>query len=158
MIAIALACNPKVLIADEPTTAVDVTIQAQILELMRELQGELGTAILLISHNLGIIAEMANHVAIMYAGKIVEEANVHNLFKNAQHPYTKGLLSSIPTVSEGSQRRRLQEIPGVVPDLYALPRGCSFFDRCPEAEKRCQLDEPELRAVGDSHLVRCWRC
>jgi oligopeptide/dipeptide ABC transporter ATP-binding protein len=158
MIAMALACNPKVLIADEPTTALDVTIQAQILDLMRKLQEDLGTAILLISHNLGIIAEMANQVAIMYAGKIVEEADVYTIFKKPQHPYTKGLLHSIPTISQGTERQRLQEIPGVVPDLHSLPKGCSFFDRCPEAEKICQSKMPELRSLGNNHLVRCWKC
>jgi peptide/nickel transport system ATP-binding protein/oligopeptide transport system ATP-binding protein len=158
MIAIALACNPKILIADEPTTALDVTIQAQILDLMKELQKNLGTAIMLISHNLGIIAEMASHVAIMYAGKIVEEADVYTIFKKPQHPYTKGLLQSIPIISQEAERQRLQEIPGVVPDLYALSEGCSFLDRCSEPEKICQSKMPELRSIENNHLVRCWKC
>jgi oligopeptide/dipeptide ABC transporter ATP-binding protein len=158
MIAMALACNPKVLIADEPTTALDVTIQAQILDLMKRLQEELGTAILLITHNLGIIAEMANHVAVMYAGKVVEKADMPSIFKNPLHPYTRGLMMSIPIITRNNQRERLREIPGVVPDLHRLPKGCTFFERCPEAEKRCQQEEPELRPVEDEHLVKCWRC
>jgi len=158
MIAIALACNPKVLIADEPTTALDVTIQAQILDLMRNLQKKLGTTILLITHDLGVIAEMADQVAVMYAGKIIEEADVLSIFKNPRHPYTQGLLKSIPVIKESTEKSRLHEIPGVVPDLASLGQGCSFFERCPVAEKRCQLEEPQLRPVQSRHLVRCWKC
>ncbi len=158
MIAISLACNPKVLIADEPTTALDVTVQAQILDLMRKLQKDLGTAIMLISHDLAIIAEMANQVAIMYAGKIVEESDVLTIFQNPQHPYTKGLLDSIPTIHYRTQRQRLHEIPGIVPDLKSLPKGCSFFDRCSEAENKCCSTIQELRSLGNNHIVRCWKC
>jgi len=125
---------------------------------MRKLQQDFGTAIMLISHDLGIIAEMVNQVAIMYAGKIVEECDVYTIFKNPQHPYTKGLIRSIPTISHRSQRQRLQEIPGIVPDLHSLPKGCSFFDRCPEAEKKCRSTIQDLRSIGDNHIVRCWKC
>ncbi len=156
MIALALACSPKILIADEPTTALDVTIQAQILELMMSLQKELGTAILLITHDLGIIAETANRVAVMYAGKIVEEADVITIFKDPLHPYTRGLLRSVPRIDYTDQRSRLEEIPGMVPDLSRLPEGCSFFERCPMSDKRCRPQGPELRPVRGGHLVRCW--
>jgi peptide/nickel transport system ATP-binding protein len=156
MIAMALACNPKVLIADEPTTALDVTIQAQILDLMMGLQDELGTTILLITHDLGIIAETAKRVAVMYAGKIVEETDVTTLFREPLHPYTQGLLRSVTRIDMAGERKRLAEIPGVVPDLYCLPKGCTFFERCPAGKKMCQLEEPELRPVRDGHFVRCW--
>jgi oligopeptide/dipeptide ABC transporter ATP-binding protein len=156
MIAMALACNPKVIIADEPTTALDVTIQAQILDLMMSLQKDLGTAILLITHDLGVIAETANRVAVMYAGKIVEEADVITIFKNPLHPYTKGLLRSVPRIDKTGQRNRLEEIPGVVPDLSRLPIGCNFFERCPVSMESCQLEEPDLRPIQDNHLIRCW--
>jgi peptide/nickel transport system ATP-binding protein/oligopeptide transport system ATP-binding protein len=156
MIALAIGCSPKVLIADEPTTALDVTTQAQILELMMGLQKELGTAILLITHDLGIIAETANRVAVMYAGKIVEEADVITIFKDPLHPYTRGLLKSVPRIDKTDQRSRLEEIPGVVPDLSRLPEGCSFFERCNMRDKRCRPQEPELRPAGEGHLVRCW--
>jgi oligopeptide/dipeptide ABC transporter ATP-binding protein len=156
MIAMALACNPKVLIADEPTTALDVTIQAQILDLMMGLQAELGTTILLITHDLGIIAETAKRVAVMYAGKIVEETDVMTLFKEPLHPYTRGLLRSVTRIDMAGERHRLAEIPGVVPDLYGLPQGCTFFERCPAGKKTCQLEEPELRPVREGHFVRCW--
>ncbi len=156
MIAMALACNPKVLIADEPTTALDVTIQAQILDLMMGLQDELGTTILLITHDLGIIAETAKRVAVMYAGKIVEESDVTTLFREPLHPYTQGLLRSVTRIDMAGERHRLAEIPGVVPDLYGLPKGCTFFERCPAGKKTCQLEEPELRPVREGHFVRCW--
>jgi peptide/nickel transport system ATP-binding protein len=156
MIAMALACNPKVLIADEPTTALDVTIQAQILDLMMGLQDELGTTILLITHDLGIIAETAKRVAVMYAGKIVEESDVTTLFREPLHPYTQGLLRSVTRIDMAGERHRLAEIPGVVPDLYSLPKGCTFFERCPAGKKTCQLEEPELRPVREGHFVRCW--
>ena len=156
MIAMALACNPKVLIADEPTTALDVTIQAQILDLMMALQAELGTTILLITHDLGIIAETAKRVAVMYAGKIVEETDVRTLFKEPLHPYTQGLLRSVTRIDMAGERKRLAEIPGVVPDLHSLPKGCTFFERCPAGKKACQLEEPELRPVRQGHFVRCW--
>jgi len=156
MIAMAIACDPKVLIADEPTTALDVTIQAQILDLMMSLQEELGTTILLITHDLGVIAETAKRVAVMYAGKIVEEADVITIFEDPLHPYTQGLLRSVPRINMASEQSRLEEIPGVVPDLYRLPKGCAFFERCPAGSERCQHEEPELQPVGDGHWVRCW--
>jgi oligopeptide/dipeptide ABC transporter ATP-binding protein len=156
MIAIAIACDPKVLIADEPTTALDVTIQAQILDLMMGLQEELGTAILLITHDLGVIAEAAKRVAVMYAGKIVEEADVITIFKDPLHPYTKGLIRSVPRIDMAGEQSRLVEIPGVVPNLYYLPKGCAFFERCPVGSKQCQQEEPKLLSVGDGHWVRCW--
>ena len=158
MIAISLACNPKILIADEPTTALDVTVQAQILFLMRKLQKELGTAIILISHDLGVIAEMADQVAIMYAGKIVEKSDVGTIFRNPEHPYTKGLINSIPTISQKNLRKRLHEIPGIVPELHSLPKGCNFIDRCSKAEEECRRKDQKLRTVKNNHLVRCWKC
>ena len=157
MIAMALACNPKVLIADEPTTALDVTIQAQILELMNRLQAELGAGILLITHDLGVIAETAQRVAVMYAGRIVEEADVKTIFKNPVHPYTQGLLQSIPRIDEEDRPLRLSEIPGRVPNLCFLPRGCAFYDRCPIHIARCRAERPELLPVGEGHLAACWR-
>lgn len=156
MIAIAIACDPKVIIADEPTTALDVTIQAQILDLMMGLQEELGTAILLITHDLGVIAEAAKRVAVMYAGKIVEEADVITIFKDPLHPYTEGLIRSVPRIDMAGEQSRLEEIPGVVPNLYHLPKGCAFFERCPARSKQCQQEEPKLLSVGDGHWVRCW--
>jgi oligopeptide/dipeptide ABC transporter ATP-binding protein len=157
MIAMALACNPKVLIADEPTTALDVTIQAQILEIMNQLQADLGASILLITHDLGVIAETADRVAVMYAGRIVEEADVKTIFKNPLHPYTQGLLQSIPRIDEDQRPRRLSEIPGRVPNLCFLPRGCAFFDRCPVGMEQCRAERPELQPVKDEHSVSCWR-
>ena len=156
MIALALACNPKVLIADEPTTALDVTIQAQILELMMDLRENLGTSILLITHDLGVIAETAHRVAVMYAGKIVEESDVATIFKNPLHPYTQGLMKSIPRIDESGSSRRLAEVPGMVPNLYNLPPGCSFFDRCPVGIEKCRATNPRLVAVDGDHSVRCW--
>ena len=156
MIALALACNPKVLIADEPTTALDVTIQAQILELMIDLRENLGTSILLITHDLGVIAETAHRVAVMYAGKIVEEADVATIFKNPLHPYTLGLMKSVPRIDESGRTRRLAEIPGLVPNLYNLPPGCSFFDRCPVGSEKCRTADARLFAVDAGHSVRCW--
>jgi peptide/nickel transport system ATP-binding protein len=156
MIAIALACNPKVLIADEPTTALDVTIQAQILDLMMGLQSDLGTSILLITHDMGVIAEAANRVAVMYAGRIVEKADVRRIFKDPLHPYTRGLLRCIPRIDEENRPRRLAEISGRVPNLNALPPGCPFADRCPVKEDRCEEQAPELQPAGDDHWVSCW--
>jgi oligopeptide/dipeptide ABC transporter ATP-binding protein len=157
MIAMALACKPKVLIADEPTTALDVTIQAQILDLMNQLQTDLGASILLITHDLGVIAETADRVAVMYAGRIVEEAGVKTIFKNPAHPYTQGLLKSIPRIDEEQRPRRLSEIPGRVPNLCFLPRGCAFFDRCPVGIEQCRAERPQLTPIADGHLVSCWR-
>jgi peptide/nickel transport system ATP-binding protein len=154
MIAMALVNEPALLIADEPTTALDVTIQAQILDLMRDLQVRLGTAIVLITHDLGVIAETAQDVAVMYAGKVVERADVVTLFDDAQHPYTLGLLASIPRLD--ATRDRLQTIEGVVPPPHAMPEGCRFAPRCPLADGRCRKKEPPLRQVGADHAVACW--
>jgi peptide/nickel transport system ATP-binding protein/oligopeptide transport system ATP-binding protein len=156
MIALALACDPQVLIADEPTTALDVTIQAQILELMMDLRENLGTSMLLITHDLGVIAETAHRVAVMYAGKIVEEADVATIFKNPLHPYTRGLMKSVPRIDESGSTRRLAEVPGMVPNLYNLPPGCSFLDRCPVGIEKCRSTNAKLLAVNGDHSVRCW--
>jgi peptide/nickel transport system ATP-binding protein len=151
MIAIALACDPKILIADEPTTALDVTIQAGILDLMRELRERLGTAIILVTHNLGVVADIADRVVVMYAGRKVEDAEVHELFASPQHPYTIGLLGALPR--RGA--RRLQEIPGRVPSLTVLPDECTFAPRCPRATEQCVAREPPLASVRAQHLVAC---
>jgi oligopeptide/dipeptide ABC transporter ATP-binding protein len=155
MIAMALACNPKLLIADEPTTALDVTIQAQILELMRLLRAELGTAIILITHDLGVIAELADDVAVMYAGKVVERCPVGRLFSEPQHPYTVGLLGSIPRLH--LEQERLSAIEGIVPDAAAFPPGCRFHPRCPFAVDQCRRENPPLKEVLADHFVACWR-
>ncbi len=154
MIAMALACRPKLLICDEPTTALDVTIQAQILELLRTLREETGTAIILITHDLGVVAELADDVAVMYAGRIVERASAARLFAEPQHPYTIGLLGSIPRLHR--QRRRLAAIEGQVPGGAARFEGCRFRPRCPFAVERCR-EEPSLAKVGAAHLAACWR-
>lgn len=158
MIAMALACEPQLLIADEPTTALDVTIQAQILDLIRDLQAGSGTAVILITHDLGVIAEMADRVAVMYAGEIVEEADVVDLFADPKHPYTQGLLGSTPIL--GRETDSLTTIPGVVPSLVDLPAGCRFADRCVarlENElERCIVEKPELIQVGERRRVSCW--
>jgi peptide/nickel transport system ATP-binding protein len=159
MIAIALACEPKILIADEPTTALDVTIQAQILDLIIELKERLGTAVMMISHNLGVIAETAQRAMVMYAGHKVEEAPIHDLFRSPRHPYTVGLLASIPRV--GSSRSAastgdLYEIRGMVPSLRDRPAGCPFEPRCGSATKRCAVEMPPLDDLGGSHSVSCW--
>jgi peptide/nickel transport system ATP-binding protein len=160
MIAMALSCNPKVLIADEPTTALDVTIQAQILDLMLELQEKLGTAIVMITHDLGVIAEVARRVVVMYAGKKVEEAAVEELFEHPRHPYTRGLLASIPrldaVVAQSGARSRLQEIKGMVPSLHHLPKGCLFEPRCPFATDQCREEYPPLLEQRPGHLAACW--
>ena len=160
MIAMALSCNPKVLIADEPTTALDVTIQAQILELMRELQETYGTAIVLITHDMGVVAENADRVVVMYAGRKVEEAPAADLFDNPGHPYTKGLLGSIPHLDTAAQsngvRARLNEIKGMVPSLFDLPPGCSFAPRCGFATDRCRGEAPVLQEQRPGHWVACW--
>ena len=155
MIAMALACGPRLLIADEPTTALDVTIQAQILDLLRRLREETGTAIVLITHDLGVIAELADDVVVMYAGQIVERAPVKRLFEAAQHPYTIGLLGAIPDLDR--RRARLATIEGTVPDLSAALVGCRFAPRCPFAEPRCRAEAPTLRAVEPGHEAACWR-
>ena len=158
MIAMALACNPEILIADEPTTALDVTIQAQILELMMKLQEDFDTAIMMITHDLGVIAEIAKRVVVMYAGKVVEEGSTQAIFEDPKHPYTRGLLKSIPKLGERAihGRRRLQEIAGIVPSLYELPAGCRFLPRCPHAMEICRQEVPELIDQGDRHSVRCY--
>ncbi|MEW5867383.1 MAG: ABC transporter ATP-binding protein [Bacillota bacterium] len=155
MIAMALSCNPRLLIADEPTTALDVTIQAQILDLMLKLKQDLGTAIMLITHDLGVIAETVNKVVVMYAGKIVESADVVSIFKRPEHPYTLGLLGSIPKVNE--DRERLQVIEGVVPNPFNMPSGCRFHPRCSFVRDICKEEEPGLVDVEDGHQVRCWK-
>jgi oligopeptide/dipeptide ABC transporter ATP-binding protein len=155
MIAMALACNPKLLIADEPTTALDVTIQAQILELMRALREELGTAIILITHDLGVIAELADDVIVMYAGQVVERCAVPRLFAEPQHPYTIGLLGSIPRLD--LEQERLAAIEGFVPDAAAMPAGCRFHPRCPFSVDRCREESPELKEILSGHFVACWR-
>jgi peptide/nickel transport system ATP-binding protein len=162
MIAMALACNPKVLVADEPTTALDVTIQAQFLTIILELQKKLGTAVILITHDLGVVAETAQRVIVMYAGRKVEEASVDDLFAHPQHPYTRGLMASIPRLAvmlgEGeSAPGRLQEIPGMVPALSDLPPGCVFAPRCAHAEDRCRAAFPTYEEKRPGHWAACWR-
>jgi peptide/nickel transport system ATP-binding protein len=159
MIAMALACRPALLIADEPTTALDVTIQAQILALMLDLQKELGMGLILITHDLGVVAQTAQRVIVMYAGKKVEEADVETLFANPRHPYTRGLMASIPAVpSSGTNAEaRLVEIPGMVPSLTRLPKGCAFAPRCSLAVARCHQEYPPLQDWGAGHLAACWR-
>ena len=154
MIAMALSCNPSLLIADEPTTALDVTIQAQILELMKELKQKIGMALLLITHDLGVVAEQADEVAIMYAGKIVERTNTKVIFARPFHPYTVGLLNSLPGAT-GQKKKRLDAIPGVVPNPLNLPSGCRFRDRCPRAAELCAQTEPPLVEKEPGHAVAC---
>ncbi len=154
MIAMALSCNPRLLIADEPTTALDVTIQAQILDLMNQLQEELSTSILLITHDLGVVAETAKKVVVMYMGKIVEKATVGEIFSNPRHPYTIGLLRSTPKLEEN--RERLQEIKGVVPNPFDVARGCAFHPRCDRATDDCRQIQPEPREMNSGHWVQCW--
>jgi oligopeptide/dipeptide ABC transporter ATP-binding protein len=164
MIAMALACEPKLLIADEPTTALDVTIQAQILELLAKLRVQLGMAVMLITHDLGLVAEFAEDVVVMYAGRVVEQAPVRELFANPRHPYTRGLLRSVPSYGDNRKARRLPTIQGVVPDLRRLPPGCRFQDRCGDVFDRCAKEEPPLYRVGaggevatddDRRVARC---
>ncbi len=155
MIAMALACNPKLMIADEPTTALDVTIQAQILELMNKLKEDTQASILFITHDLGVIAEMAQHVAVMYAGKVMEYTDVKSLFAAPKHPYTIGLLESIPVLGRGRQDQRLRAISGVVPSLLNLPSGCYFSDRCSDVFDDCRTIEPAMYQVGHNHIARC---
>ncbi len=153
MIAVALACNPRILIADEPTTALDVTIQAQIIEIVRELRERLETAVIWITHDLAVIAGLADRVLVMYGGQIVEEAPVNELYAQPQHPYTRGLLGSLPRLDE---RTKLVNIQGQPPSLSEYPTSCSFAPRCPYAYERCQADNPSLVAVSDTHRVACW--
>jgi peptide/nickel transport system ATP-binding protein/oligopeptide transport system ATP-binding protein len=155
MIAMALSCNPSLLIADEPTTALDVTIQAQILELLQGLQQTFGMAILMITHDLGVIAETCRRVIVMYAGKVMEIASVNDLFHDPRHPYTRGLRESIPRMAHKGER--LKVIPGKVPDPLDLPKGCRFSDRCKYAEYRCDNEEIQLRDVKPGHSIRCWK-
>jgi peptide/nickel transport system ATP-binding protein/oligopeptide transport system ATP-binding protein len=155
MIAMALACKPALLIADEPTTALDVTVQAQILDLLRELQAETGMSIILITHDLGVVAEMADEVAVMYAGRVAERAAASEIFASPQHPYTLGLLGSIPRLDE--DRERLLAIEGAVPPPFALPKGCRFHPRCPFAVEACTVVQPALEQVAEGHLAACIR-
>ncbi|HWI51978.1 MAG TPA: ABC transporter ATP-binding protein, partial [Symbiobacteriaceae bacterium] len=154
MIAMALSCNPKLLIADEPTTALDVTIQAQILELMKKLKKELGMAIMLITHDLGVVAEMCERVVVMYGGKVVEEGDAVSIFKSPLHPYTEGLLQSIPRMDEDVDR--LHVIEGVVPNPLHLPEGCRFHPRCPYAIDKCKQSQPALEQVAPGRYVACF--
>jgi oligopeptide/dipeptide ABC transporter ATP-binding protein len=154
MIAMALACNPILLIADEPTTALDVTIQAQILELLKELLRKMDMSVLLITHNFGIVAEICNKVAIMYAGKIVEIGSIESIFNNALHPYTKGLLKAVPKISENIEE--LHVIEGDVPDLIDLPKGCNFHPRCSYAKDKCRKESPKFIEVNKDHQVACF--
>jgi peptide/nickel transport system ATP-binding protein/oligopeptide transport system ATP-binding protein len=161
MIAMALSCDPKVLIADEPTTALDVTIQAQILDLLLELQAKVGMGLILITHDLGVVAEVADEVVVMYAGRVVEKGQVGEIFANPKMPYTRGLLNSIPTLSQDPtgkiKRKRLETIPGIVPSLLHLPRGCRFQERCTYVIDECRQREPDLRKIGETHSIRCVR-
>ena len=158
MIAMAMVCGPKVLIADEPTTALDVTIQSQILSLMIRLKEELAMSLLLITHDLGVVAQMASRVVVMYAGQVVEEARVANIFDHPHHPYSQGLLKSMPRIGQrlGGTKQRLNEIPGIVPVLTEIIEGCKFADRCPFAFDLCRQTQPQLLAAGDGHRARCW--
>ena len=156
VIAIALACDPKVLIADEPTTALDVTIQAQILDLMNQLKKETGTSILFITHDLGVVAEVCDDVAVMYCGRVVERGDVKTIFANPSHPYTKGLLGSIPRL--GDAGKELKSIPGNVPNPKYMPKGCKFEPRCPYASEKCREEEPGFFQIEEGHISRCWLC
>lgn len=156
MIAMALVCNPKILIADEPTTALDVTIQAQILDLMNQLKKDIGTSIIFITHDLGVVAEVCDEVVVMYCGRVVEKANVYDLFENPSHPYTEGLLASIPKM--GVEVDELDSIPGNVPNPKYMPEGCKFAPRCKYATDICREKEPGFFELGNGHVSRCWRC
>lgn len=154
VIAIALACQPEFLIADEPTTALDVTIQSQILSMINELKQTLGTSMLLITHDLGVVAEMCDEVCVVYAGQIVERGNLRHIYKNMAHPYTIGLFNSLPDLRNSSQK--LQPIPGMMPDPTDLPKGCKFQPRCQYCTEKCRQEEPELLELEDGHFVRCF--
>jgi len=161
IIAMAIACRPKLILADEPTTALDVTIQAQILDILTRLKEELETSVVLITHDLGVIAEAAGNVAVMYAGKVVEYSDVKSIFAKPLHPYTVGLLQSVPKIHKVKacdEHGYLKTIPGSVPSLYSLPPGCSFQDRCPLVFDRCYVEEPFLKEVSPGHFARCWKC
>jgi oligopeptide/dipeptide ABC transporter ATP-binding protein len=155
MIAIALCCEPEILIADEPTTALDVTIQAQILGLMASLQQKLDTAVMLITHNLGVVAQVCDRVMVMYAGRVIEQGTVDDIFHRPQHPYTRALLESIPKRGDKQPGAKLPTIPGIVPSLFDLPEGCRFQDRCPYKQDQCVAIEPELEMLPDGRAVRC---
>ncbi len=157
MIAMALACRPKLMLADEPTTALDVTIQAQILDLIDQLKGETGTSVIMITHDLGVIAETAQKIAVMYAGRIVEYTSVEQIFATPLHPYSIGLLESIPRIAIGSRDVLLNPIVGQVPSLYDLPRGCAFQERCSHSMRACLEEMPPLKSKSPGHLVRCWK-
>jgi oligopeptide/dipeptide ABC transporter ATP-binding protein len=154
-IAMALSCNPKLLIADEPTTALDVTVQAQILELLKKIRKEMNMSIMLITHDLGVVAEMADRVAVMYAGKVMEEGDVRSIFQNPQHPYTQGLIKSIPHMDQKNER--LYSISGTVPSISSMPSGCRFSPRCPDAADICKQKEPEMIQANENGKVRCWK-
>ena len=156
MIAMALVCNPKILIADEPTTALDVTIQAQIIDLMNHLKQEIGTSIMFITHDLGVVAETCDEVVVMYCGRVVEKGNVYDIFGQTAHPYTQGLLRSIPKLGEHVEE--LDSIPGNVPNPKYMPKGCKFAPRCEHATERCREEEPGFFDLGNGHLSRCWLC
>ena len=156
MIAMALVCNPEILIADEPTTALDVTIQAQILDLMNKLKKEIGTSILFITHDLGVVAEVCDQVVVMYCGRVVEKGSVYDIFDKPSHPYTEGLLNSIPKLGEHVEE--LESIPGNVPNPKYMPKGCKFAPRCKYAFDRCREEEPGFTDLGNGHQSRCWRC
>jgi peptide/nickel transport system ATP-binding protein len=157
MIGIALACRPSIMLADEPTTALDVTIQAQVIDLIRRLQSETGTAVIMITHDFGVVAEVAQYVAVMYAGQIVEYARTGEIFSSPRHPYTLGLMGSIPCINGSAGREEfLRVIPGSVPPLYDLPSGCRFQDRCPDRMAQCREQEPILKIDSADHAVRCW--
>jgi len=157
MIAMALSCSPRILIADEPTTALDVLIQAQILSLLKKIKNDTQMSILLITHDLGVVAEVAERVMVMYAGEIVESGSVYDLFRSPLHPYMIGLMESIPTLETTQQKlSKLKEISGTVPSLSQVPFGCPFHPRCSEAETRCKTDKPKLKKISQTHSVSCW--
>ncbi|MDH5637018.1 MAG: ABC transporter ATP-binding protein [Nitrospinota bacterium] len=156
MIAMALSCDPELLIADEPTTALDVTIQAQILDLMIQMKESYGASVLLITHNLGVVAQTCQKVVVMYAGKVVESADVKTLFANPAHPYTEGLLNSLPSPKNAGSKMKLTEIKGQVPSLHALPKGCYYHPRCPKVMDICKQQEPELKSIGPDQQAACW--
>jgi oligopeptide/dipeptide ABC transporter ATP-binding protein len=155
MIALALSCNPSILIADEPTTALDVTVQSQILDLMNQLQQDFNTSIIMITHNLGVVSQMAAEVAVMYLGRIVEYASTHDLFHSPLHPYTVGLLNSVPVLGR-REKKVLVPIKGMVPTPTSIPPGCPFAPRCPRAMKVCGEQQPQLREIQPGHQVSCW--